>query len=210
MDILTKSVFVLFLAINLTSAFGQEKESAEVQYPDIQQEIMLMYESDQGVREKAVKMFKESDGEPDMKAFMALKIEQDSIDEANTSRLQGIISEIGWPGPDKVGEKAQKAAFLIVQHSSHEFQEEMLPIIKKQYELGKIEGQSYALLLDRVLVKNEKPQVYGTQLDMQGGDLTFHPIEDSVNVDKRRAEMGMPPLAEYEAKMREMLKKQNQ
>lgn len=58
-------------------------------------------------------------------------------------------------------------------------------------------GQSYALLLDRVLVAEGKRQVYGTQAKLKGKEFVPDPIEDEANVDKRRAEVGLPPLSEY-------------
>ena len=39
-----------------------------------------------------------------------------------------------------------------------------------------------------------KPQRYGTQM---GENFEPRPIEDPTNVEKRRAAVGLPPLAEY-------------
>jgi hypothetical protein len=79
--------------------------------------------------------------------------------------------------------------------------------VEKAYRSGGLLGQSYALLLDRVRVGEGKPQVYGTQAkrfeEWKGQEPTLEPIEDEANVDKRRAQVGLPPLSEY----REMLKR---
>src|SRR5437588_687342 len=97
--------------------------------------------------------------------------------------------------------------FLLVQHADLAFQKEMLPLVEKAYRSGGLSGQSYALLLDRVLVGEGKPQVYGTQAkrfeEWKEQEPTLAPIEDEANVDKRRAEVGLPPLSEY----RELLKR---
>ena len=47
-------------------------------------------------------------------------------------------------------------------------------------------------------MRQEKKQVYGTQIrmDKDGGYFLF-PIEDPDNVDKRRALVGLEPLADY-------------
>jgi Family of unknown function (DUF6624) len=50
---------------------------------------------------------------------------------------------------------------------------------------------------DRVLVHEGKMQTYGTQTQGQGGVLKPLPIADEANVEKRRADAGMEPLAEY-------------
>ena len=44
----------------------------------------------------------------------------------------------------------------------------------------------------------DQPQRYGTQVNSDAnGVRTFWPIEDEANVDKRRAEVGYEPMAEY-------------
>jgi Family of unknown function (DUF6624) len=53
-------------------------------------------------------------------------------------------------------------------------------------------------MTDRLLILREKKkQLYGTQLVSKDGKLAPEPIEDEANVDKRRKELGMPPLANY-------------
>ncbi len=52
-------------------------------------------------------------------------------------------------------------------------------------------------------------QRYGTQVKIVKGKVTFHPISDVKNVDKRRKEVGLPPLAEFKKQMEESLKMQN-
>jgi hypothetical protein len=55
------------------------------------------------------------------------------------------------------------------------------------------------------LVREGKPQVYGARAKPfeHRNYIIFEPIEDEANVDQRRAEAGLPPLAEY----REFLKR---
>jgi hypothetical protein len=81
------------------------------------------------------------------------------------------------------------------------FQEKVLPLVEAAYRRGDLAGQDYALLLDRVQVDQGKPQVYGTQAkapsEWTGGEPVLQPIEDEAHVDERRAEVGLPPLAEY-------------
>jgi hypothetical protein len=118
-----------------------------------------------------------------------------------------IVRQYGWPSPRLVGRDGAEAAFLLVQHSDHAFQKQMLPLVEKAYRSSELSGQSYALLLDRVLVGEGKPQVYGTQAkrfeEWVGREPALEPIEDEANVDQRRAGVGLPPLSEY----REMLKR---
>ena len=74
----------------------------------------------------------------------------------------------------------------------------MLPHLKRSFLNGEgVSGQEFALLQDRVLVHQNKLQLYGTQLNILDGELVFDPIFDEEHVDKRRAEVGLPPLDEY-------------
>jgi hypothetical protein len=69
---------------------------------------------------------------------------------------------------------------------------------------GEVSRQDLAYLTDRVLVNDGKKQRYGTQMGM---NFEPQPIEDAGNVDQRRAEVGLPPLAEYVKLAREQYSK---
>lgn len=73
----------------------------------------------------------------------------------------------------------------------------MLPALDAAFRRGQAQGQSVALLTDRLAVARHEPQVYGSQTTITDGRITFAPIADSAGVDARRARMGLPPLNEY-------------
>jgi len=54
-------------------------------------------------------------------------------------------------------------------------------------------------LEDRILTREGKKQVYGTQLRLNQTTqrMELYPIEDEENVDSRRAVVGLEPLALY-------------
>ena len=56
-----------------------------------------------------------------------------------------------------------------------------------------------ALLEDRVALRQGKKQIYGSQIgvDPDTGEHYVQPLEDPDNVDKRRAEVGLEPIANY-------------
>jgi hypothetical protein len=74
-------------------------------------------------------------------------------------------------------------------------------LLKKALQDGDVSGQNYALLLDRVLVGEGKPQLYGTQalpfVQWTEQEPKLAPIEDEKNVDERRQKVGLPSLDEY-------------
>lgn len=159
---------------------------------ELQKELVSMAKADQEVRNKIASIgWKKAPS--DLLEKMRL------VDARNTDRLNEIVKKHSWVTEDLVGKKGVSAAFLIVQHSpDYKFQEEMLPLLKQSFLNGEgVTGQEFALLTDRVLVHQNKPQLYGTQLNILNGELVFDPILDKEGVNKRRAEVGLPSLEEY-------------
>jgi hypothetical protein len=113
--------------------------------------------------------------------------------------LQKEVELNGWPKRSVVGTKAADAAFLIVQHATHDsaFQVRMLPLLTAAATAGEAGSQDVAMLADRIAVRRGQPQMYGTQAKLVEGKLVLDPIADSANVDARRARIGLPPLAVY-------------
>ena len=62
---------------------------------------------------------------------------------------------------------------------------------------GEVLQDNFAYLTDRVLLAEGKKQLYGTQFIQIDGKLQPRPLEDEANVDKLRATVGLPSLAEY-------------
>ena len=166
----------------------------------LRRELLEMRRLDQEVRHEWIQAGASTPG-PELVSRMA------AIDDRNTTRLRAIVDEHGWPGSDLVGRDGAESAFLVLQHASHPVQKEMFPLVEAGHRAGTVSGQNYALLLDRILVRDGQPQVYGSQArpfdEWIDGEPALEPIEDERNVDVRRAEIGLPPLAEY----RELLKR---
>lgn len=183
----------LFLLV-ASNGLAQEREAPAVASPELRNELLERVGRDQAIRNE---MISSGVTHPDPK----IEARMTEIDSANTARMKEIVKRYGWPGPELVGIDGTEAAFLLVQHAEHEFQKQMLPLVERAYRQKKLQGQDYALLLDRVLVAEGKPQVYGTQAkrfdQWKNKEPVFDQIEDEANVDQRRAEVGLFSMAEY-------------
>lgn len=119
-------------------------------------------------------------------------------DSLNTKKVTAILDTYGWPGRDVAGDEGNNAVFLVIQHAETPVQQKYLPMMRKAVKEGKARGSSLALLEDRVALAEGKKQLYGSQVGRtQDGVYFVDDIEDPENVDKRRAEVGLPPLADY-------------
>lgn len=122
--------------------------------------------------------------------------EMRAVHEENASILDDVIQESGWPTSAIVGEIGAEAAWLIVQHAIGlpEFQRRRFKLLKKAAVRGEIPAWQPAFLLDRILIYEGKPQVYGTAFDWdEDGLMSPRPIADPASVDERRAAVGLPP-----------------
>jgi hypothetical protein len=170
------------------------RDAAEVPDP-VREELVRLGVEDQEIRQDL------SPQRMQDTVFLKAMLQGDSV---RSVRLRAIIEEYGWPDSARVGREAAGAAFLILQHSPvDEFQEQMLPVIEELAARGGVPGSDAAMLVDRVLMRQDLPQRYGTQFKMIEGRLVLHPVEDEGQLEERRREMGLPSMEEYIALLKE-------
>ncbi len=116
------------------------------------------------------------------------------FDSAATAWLKAEIAARGWP--DQVGEDGAGAAWLIAQHSPDlEFQKACLGLLRG---LPESESNTHymAYLHDRICIREQRPQRYGTQSRPRAGseDWELFPLEDATRVNLERMRIGLEPL----------------
>jgi len=168
-----------------------------------------MAEEDQYVRREVMAQLRSQPG-AELPRDIAARVA--AVDARSLARLKAIVATHGWPDARRFGEPAAQAGWLLVQHadSDPEFQGEVLALMKPLLEDGQVSREHYALLTDRVLVAEGKPQLYGTQYRTETVAAVVHfgpstPIAEPEKLDERRASMGLLPHAEYVERLRDML-----
>lgn len=180
--------FILIAGINC----GQE-----IPYDSIMQELFKIDYDDQKYRTQ-LDYYEQKYGW-DSKEYQDLLINMSKTDSITTIKVTAIIDKYGWIGTDKIGSQCNSTLFMVIQHSNLETQEKYLPIMNEAVKNGKAKPSNLAMLEDRIAMRKGEKQIYGSQLmpDNQKQILYLAPLLDPDNVDKRRAEVGLPPLAEY-------------
>lgn len=115
-------------------------------------------------------------------------------DQANREFIELFFDESGWPTISEYGGDAERSFWLMVQHGPVELQERALPILEQLYPLGETNPRHYAMLFDRVSMRNGHPQRYGSQFECRNGYWSLYELEAPDSVNERRASMGMEPL----------------
>jgi hypothetical protein len=157
--------------------------------PALRAELLQMEQQDQDARNLYIAAMGGGELPDDHPANRHLT----QVDANNLQALKHIVIQDGFPTIATVGIEGVHAAFLLTQHADGDpaFQEKMLRIITPRLRDGGITGNEYALLTDRVLRAQGKPQRYGTQFEGSGENLKPAPIADEVHVDKRRHSVGL-------------------
>ena len=190
--------FVLFLSLS-TLAYPQDTSATQVNQ-SLRSELLKMQKDDQKYRGEVSKIMEMSlTADEKQKRVSALMEKQERLDNRNRKRLVQIIDKFGWPGRSLVGKEASLTAFLIIQHADLEDQKKYFPMLKEAVRRGEARPDYAALLEDRILMREGKQQIYGSQLNFNQvtNQQELWPIEDEENVDARRASVGLEPLAEY-------------
>ncbi|MEX0275068.1 MAG: DUF6624 domain-containing protein [Flavobacteriaceae bacterium] len=170
-----------------------EKKVAEIDSMAINKQLAQMVKSDQAIQ------FAHTPDESE-KVRDSLYKAQDRIFKANTDTIKRMFETYGFLGIDKVGKQASHDFWLLVQHADHdiEFQEKVLNEMIHEVKNNNADASNYAYLMDRVLKNKGKKQLYGTQVKyIDDFWIIPQPLQDSVNVNKRRKEVGLSPLEEY-------------
>ncbi len=128
---------------------------------------------------------------------------QMKIDSSNMNYIAKIIEKHGYPGASLVGDKTATAAWYVIQHSNR------IPEYINQIEKAALERELpyrlYGMMLDRHLMGQNKPQIYGTQGSSYfmgtPDEVSFiWPVENPEKVNERRKEAGFSDSIEASAK----------
>ena len=133
--------------------------------------------------------------------FDGYNSEMEAVHLENAVLLEQVFDAIGWPDRARLEDDGAAAAFIILQHaiSRPDLQRRGLALMLDAIPRGDANMMDAAYLSDRIAVFEGRPQLYGTQFDWFEGELSPAPIADPEDVERRRASVGLPPLAEVTA-----------
>lgn len=192
-------IFAFVLCFIVTNSIsGQTLRKEKYLLDSLKAELLKIHNTDQNNRLLLDSMFKINPNEESAlkQSLIASMVYYDSI---NIIKITDIISKYGWLSEKEVGYKANSTIFLVIQHAPFRTQKRLLPEVEKALKEDKLKPSHYALFKDRVLLREGKKQVYGSQIsyDQETGEHFVAPLEDPDNVDERRKSMGLNPLADY-------------
>lgn len=165
----------------------------EVKFPSIKQELIKLDEEDQTeVRGqyqalKNATTYKEKKKQSDLIAIHC---------HTRARRMLEILDEIKVPTIENVGLEGSKAISLLALHSYLEVMKSTLDIYEKIYrkDPNNIYGQAIPPLIDRILILENRLQLFGTNWSSDKyGKLFLIPVREFSTMNVRRSQFGLGP-----------------
>ena len=186
--LIMKKIYCVFVSLLLLTACTSYEQKVEEVRKELIDKILPL---DQDPRNAIIKLWQEAPEDTiRQKELVAEILHNDSV---NLARVIEILENYELD----FGEE-NEIIWAVIQHGGIEVQQKYIQKFEKAANLGKIKGELVAMMQDRIRCSLGLPQIYGTQGNMDSnGNFVPAAIEDSANVDVRRAELGMEPLQDY-------------
>ena len=117
----------------------------------------------------------------------------------NEKKVRTILDNYGWPTTEIIGEQGNWTICNVIQHADNEVRIKYLPMMRKAVKEKKLEPRFLVRAEDRIATERGDLQIYGGQMKYYPETKSFNvwPVFDPVNIDKRRAEIGLEPIEEF-------------
>ncbi|WP_400077936.1 DUF6624 domain-containing protein [Winogradskyella sp. R77965] len=117
----------------------------------------------------------------------------------NIIKIKNILTKYSWPDSTQIGERGNLTICNVLQHADQETREHYIPLMKQAVLDKKLEPRLLVRAEDRIATDKGELQIYGGQMKFYPETKSFNvwPVYDPVNIDKRRAEIGLGPIAEF-------------
>jgi hypothetical protein len=213
MSIVIQKIFSLVLLLSVIG-FCKAQETIDV---SLKKELDGIYKSDQILREyidtrtsdtRKLQILIETGFSKDDLVNGKLDKIVNNRDSINLIRVDEIIAKYGYPGKSLVGEPTNEVAWSVIQHSkkiANYFQ-----MIQEAGSSNELPFTKVAMMQDRIMMKEGKEQLYGTQISKQDriNEATAKkeswycvwPIQNAASVNELRKEAGFLTTVEEYAK----------
>ena len=117
----------------------------------------------------------------------------------NERKVREILDNGSWPELDAIGEQGNLTICNVIQHADNDIRIQYLPMMRQAVKDKKLAPRFLVRAEDRIATERGDLQIYGGQMKYYPETKSFNlwPVYDPANIDKRRAEIGLEPIAEF-------------
>ena len=184
-------IFALSLIVSLP-LFGQSNK-------DIDSRLREIRNLDQSIRLNIV----ESQQKGNIDSLLFYVEQMAKIDAENQKYVAKLIGTMGIPS--NLSEESYSAIFLVIDHADISYQKRYFKVLKQAAKEGKIKQAEINTLHDRILMRSNRRQLFGTQTQSHTRIIEGQPTPQQIcylwpvrrarTLDKRRAEAGQAPIS---------------
>ena len=204
---MNKALYILVLFVTLSACTNKKSTHSSAAQTDSL--LCELHERDQQIRHELMRVQRAFIAEQRAElvdSIVMLVEEEERTDSLNRVVVDSLLQN-GWP--EGLSEQSNQTIWLIIDHGDVEYQERYLPLIEQQAMRGIISLADYATLSDRVNVRRQRPQRYGTQTgytQRDGETFTYvYPIEDISKLNSLRLSVGLDSMHIYLRQVSETL-----
>jgi hypothetical protein len=131
-----------------------------------------------------------------------IQVQQDIYEKNHTineEKISTILDKNGWPDKEQIGELGNLTICNVIQHSDNDVRIKYLPMMRQAVKEKKLEPRFLVRAEDRIATERGGLQIYGGQMKYYPETKSFNvwPVYDPVNIDKRRAAIGLNTITEH-------------
>ena len=194
--------YILLLGFLLVMSCSNKTKSKETQIAADKQENLIavldtIWKSEQLPLRKRDSLMKIYGTESEIVAEQQAIYEKNHI--INEKKVKHILDNYGWPTKEMAGENGNWTICNVIQHSDNSIRLQYLPMMRQAVKDKKLEPRFLVRAEDRIATEKGELQIYGGQMKYYPETKSFNlwPVFDPENIDKRRAEIGLGPIAEF-------------
>jgi hypothetical protein len=184
----------LFNPLKLDARWIKLVDNLRPEMPDLAKRLEEINRLDQDFRHQLTPITEKYGWQSSQRDSLWKKI--NLYDSLNLIEIRQMIDTYGWLSAKQVGHKGNSTIYLVIQHSDLPTQLHYLPIMQSAADSGKARCADLAYLEDRILMRQRKKQLYGSQYtSYSNGESKMYPVEDVDNLNVRRQGMGLNTLS---------------
>lgn len=165
------------------------KSILQIYMPTLEEELISL-QADRIKKEKRAELLLKNYGTNSgrYKAYLDTVFQTDAI---NTFKIESMIRTHGWLGVDQIEIEGVRALLYLYLKLNFKDQKAYYPIMATGFKNGTIDPANFAIMTDKIALRDKGEQIYGTQ---SGTNQILLPIENPDSVNFRRAAVGLSPL----------------
>ncbi|MFD1294961.1 DUF6624 domain-containing protein [Lutibacter holmesii] len=193
-------IFILFLLITISCTNKNKSKKTETSFDSTENFIAVLdtiWQTEQTpirLRDSLMRIYGS-----ESKEYKEQQLIYEKNHIINEKKVRTILDNYGWPTREMIGEQGNWTICNVIQHADNEVRIKYLPMMRKAVKEKKLEPRFLVRAEDRIATEKGDLQIYGGQMKYYPETKSFNvwPVFDPENIDKRRTEIGLEPIAEF-------------